>query len=66
MSRALGKSPASYRERDDVAAGVLIRHQMSPEYKQEQESRQMMATLLAGGMSPDDASALMGKNGKSV
>jgi hypothetical protein len=64
MSRLLGKSPDSYRERDDVAAGVLIRYQMSPEYQREQETRQLLAELLASGMSPDDAKTLMGGNHK--
>ena len=31
MSRIMGQSPPTYRERDDVAAGVLIKHQMSPD-----------------------------------
>ena len=31
MSRLLGQSPPAYQERDDVAVGVLIQHQMSPE-----------------------------------
>lgn len=60
MSRLMGQSPASYTERDDVAAGVLIKHQMSPEYKREQESKEMMAAMLAGGMSPDDLKGLLG------
>ncbi len=60
MSRALGQSPASYTERDDVVAGLLIRHQMTPEYKQEQESKRMMAQMLAGGMSPDEVKGMMG------
>jgi hypothetical protein len=60
IARALGQTPPSYTERDDVAAGVVIRHQMTPEYQQEQESRQMMAALLADGMSPDDVKSLMG------
>ncbi len=59
MSRALGQSPASYTERDDVVAGLLIRHQMTPEYKQEQETERMMAQLL-GGMSPDEVKDMMG------
>jgi len=60
MSRLLGRSPQGYRERDDVAAGVLIRHQMTPEYRREQESRQMLAAALSAGMSPDVIKDLLG------
>ena len=60
MSRIMGQSPPTYRERDDVAAGVLIKHQMSPEYQREQESKEMMVAMLAGGMSPDDLKGLLG------
>ena len=60
VSRALGQSPPSYRERDDVAAGLLIRHQMTPEYQREQESKRMMAALLAAGLSLDEVKALVG------
>ena len=60
IARAMGKTPPSYRECDDVAAGVVIRHQMSPEYEQEQKSNEMMANMLAGGMSPDDLKAFLG------
>ena len=60
MSRMMGQSPDSYTERDDVAAGVLIKHQMSPEYQREQESKKMMAAMLVGGMSPDDLKGLLG------
>ena len=59
-SRLMGQSPASYTEREDVAAGLLIKHQMSPEYRSEQESKKMIAEMLAGGMSPDDIKALWG------
>jgi len=60
MSRLMGQSPASYTERDDVVAGALIRHQMSPEYKREQARKEMIAAMLAGGMSPDDRKGLLG------
>lgn len=58
LARIMGKS--SHDERDDVAAGVVIRHQMTPEYKLEQESERMMAAMLAVGMSPDDINDLLG------
>jgi len=60
MSRMMGNSPPSYTERDDVAAGVLIRHQMSPEYAREKERDNMLADLLAGGVSPDSLAGLFG------
>ena len=60
MSRLMGKSPKSYRERDDVVAGLLIRQHMSPEYQQKQEAEALLASLLVGGMSPDDIKSLMG------
>jgi len=60
MSRLMGQSPTGYTERDDVAAGVLIRHQMTPEYRREQESKELLAHLLSNGISPDDAKAIMG------
>lgn len=60
MSRLMGQSPLTYRERDDVAAGVLIKHQMSPEGRQEQAGKKMLAEMLRGGMSPDDIKVLMG------
>jgi di/tripeptidase len=60
MSRIMSRSPASYRDRDDVAAGVLVMHQMSPEYQAEQENKQLIASPLAGGMSPDDLKDLLG------
>jgi hypothetical protein len=51
LSRMMGK--LSHDERDDVAAGLLIVHQTTPEYRNEQESRQMIASLLSSGISPD-------------
>ena len=57
MSRLMGQSPPSYRERDDVAAGLLITHRQSFEGQQEQA---LLAELLASGMSPDDVKALFG------
>ena len=31
MSRIMGQLPPTYRECDDVVAGLLIKHQMSPD-----------------------------------
>jgi len=60
VSRLMGQSPPSYRERDDVAAGLLIRHQMTPEYKRKQEANRLVAGLLAAGMLPDDIKDVIG------
>ena len=60
MARLLGQMPPSYRARDDVAAGVLIRHQMTPEYQQEQESKELMVEMLRAGMSPDTLKDIAG------
>ena len=60
MSRIMGQSPSTYREQDDVVAGLLIKHQMSEDGKKEREAKEMMATMLKGGMSPNDVKALMG------
>lgn len=60
MARMMGQTPSSYRERDDVAAGLLIRHQMSPEYARKRESDRMLAQMLTAGMSPDSIADLFG------
>ena len=57
-AKALGKS--GHDERDDVVAGVLIRHQMTPEYRREQQANELMADMLMSGLSPDDLKAIMG------
>ena len=54
MSRMLGQSPPSYTEKDDVAAGVLLRHQMSPEHAEEQRQKEALLALIQMGFSPDD------------
>lgn len=59
MARALGTNP--HGPRDDYAAGALLAHQMSERGRQEQASKEMMAALLTGGISPDDLGALMGR-----
>ena len=60
IARAMGQTPSSYRPSDDVAAGVLILHQMTPEYEAEQASKQMIADLLVGGVSPDTLKDITG------
>ena len=61
MARMMGKTPSSYREEDDVAAGLLIRHQMSPEYARKKEGDRMLAEMLRSGMSPDSIADLLGR-----
>ena len=53
MSRIMG-GQHSFGPRDDVVVGMLIRHQMTPEYAAQQQSRAMLANLLIQGFSPDD------------
>lgn len=60
ISRLLGQSPVNYTEREDVAAGVLIRHQMSPEGQREKKGDELLASMLTSGMSPDDLKNLLG------
>ena len=50
MSRLIGKSPASYRERDDVAAGLLIREQAKPEYQRRKAAEEAMLALFIAGL----------------
>ena len=56
VARLMGQS--SHQERDDVAAGVLIQHQMSPECQREQNNRDFLASLLQAGLSPDEIRSL--------
>lgn len=50
LTRMMGYS--SHDERDDVVAGLLIVHQMTPEYRNEQESRKLIAAFLQCGSNP--------------
>ena len=58
MAREMGGS--RHAKRDDVAAGVVIRHQMSPEGKAEQGQKEMLACILTDGVSPDTLKDIMG------
>jgi hypothetical protein len=60
MARLLGQTPPSYTERDDVAVGLLLRHQMSPEGKRERAQDEMIANMLFTGISPDDVKKIFG------
>ena len=46
---------------NDLAAGGLVRHQMSPEGKARQEADNLMAEMLKAGLPPGDLAALLGK-----
>ena len=52
LSREMGKS--DHCEHDDAIAGLLIQHQMTPEYESEQQSRALISSMLAAGFSPED------------
>ena len=47
--RLMGQSPSTYRERDDVVSGLLIKHQMSPEYQQEQDDKEILLRAMMLG-----------------
>jgi len=54
MSRLMGKSPTSYRPEDDVAAGLLIRHEMSEAGERKRQGNDTLRAMLLMGFSPDD------------
>ena len=45
VARPMRKS--NHEERDDVVAGLIILHQLTTEYQNEQESRKLIASMLA-------------------
>lgn len=59
LARMMRQIPPSYTEKDDVAAGILIKHQMSPRGKAEKQTKEMFAELILNGMSLDDAKSLL-------
>lgn len=59
MARELGAS--QHRQRDDVAAGILVRRQISPQEKGDEQSKAILASLLSSGMSPDEIKKLFGQ-----
>ena len=52
VARLMGKAPRNCQPCDDVAVGVLIRHQMSPQYQIERQQKETIATLLLAGLPP--------------
>lgn len=58
MSRLSGNS--NYRDRDDVAAGVVIQYNNSPAGIRKHESDKMLTAFLVGGISPDTLKDLLG------
>lgn len=44
---------------NDIAAGLLVRHQMSPEGQAKRESDRLLAQMLMAGLSPDDIGSLL-------
>ena len=59
LLREMGKSPSSYKEQDDMVAGLVFKHQQTQEYQKEQESKKLMADLLSTGISPDTLKDIM-------
>lgn len=53
LARIMGKSPKSYREYDDVAVGLLIKYRMSKQYENDQRGKEIIASMLSKGLSPD-------------
>lgn len=49
LSRMMGQSPPAYTARDDVAAGILIREQLDPEYEKRKRAKEMLALMLLMG-----------------
>lgn len=61
MFRLLNQSPSSYGPCDDVVAGLVIKHSISPEGHAEETGKRMLTSLLCDGISPEDASVLLSK-----
>jgi hypothetical protein len=58
LARELGQSKHS--SKDDVVAGYMIRYMMTPEYKKEQEAKEIMCEMLLAGLSPEDVRDVFG------
>ena len=59
LARAMNKS--CHSEKDDIAAGILLRHQMTSAYAEEQASMRMVARMLMSGMNYETIIAMRGK-----
>lgn len=60
MARLMNQSPSRYTKKDDVAAGLLIKYQMSLEGQREKENKEMICNMLTSGVSPDTLKDLLG------
>lgn len=58
-----GPSPAFQQRRDDVAVGMLLMHEMSPEGQRQRETDHMLAEMLRAGIGPDTLASLFGRRG---
>lgn len=58
LLRETGQS--RHRNRDDVVAGIVAKHQISPAGQAEREANEMFINLLRAGFSPDEVKTLMG------
>lgn len=50
MSRLMGKSPSTYTEHDDVAAGMYLRMTSTEEYKQRKAADEAMISLFLASL----------------
>ena len=57
LSRVMDQS--KFDERDGVAVGVTLKHQISPVGQREKESNALIASMLRSGLSPDDVKLLL-------
>jgi hypothetical protein len=62
VAREMGRNP--HGPKDDIAAGILLQHQMSARGRAERASNEMLAALLTMGLGPDDIAALSGSKRK--
>lgn len=60
IARITGKS--SHDARDDVPAGVVAKHQISPAGQREKKSDGILAMMLLSGLSPDEIRHLTGND----
>lgn len=58
IAKALQGQP--YGTETDFAAGIVVQHQLSDEYRRQKEADAMLSRMLVAGISPDDVRKLMG------